>query len=207
MTEFWLFVSMENYFIPFVVWKTRTCWNQIFRCLNFKHLLFHLIPYENLCVFHTFISLSKIILEMSLTLSFCKVAFSFLFFDLSHINPSVLVVAKPWHSKNIILENFIVFSFYWNWIKTSAFLNSALFIIFKSFWDGFELGSNLNLINGKKNLFWVFGIGIRSTERIIKFEKWVGDHLDSSRCRESPKISLNDWEDRFHQKEILIFWS
>ena len=48
---------------------------------------------------------------MSFALTLYKVALNFVFFDLSNVDPSIFIITESWDSKDIILEDFIVFSF------------------------------------------------------------------------------------------------
>ena len=193
-----LFVSMENYLVSLVIWKYRACWNQLFWCLYSEHLFFPLVPHKNLRILYPLICLSKIILKMSFALTLHKITLCFLFFNLCNVNPSVFIITELWNSKNIILENFIVFSLNRNGIKAVVLLNSTFLIVSKFFAEGLEFGTNLDLIDGKENLFRVFWIGVWSAEGVIEFEKRFGNHFDSGRSRESTEISLYDREDWFH---------
>ena len=85
-----------------------------------------------------------------------------------------------------------MFSFNRDGIKGGTFLNSAFFIILKFFGQSLEFAADLELADGKENLFGVFRICVRSAEGVIEFEKRVGNHFDSSRSRESTEISLDD---------------
>jgi hypothetical protein len=93
---------------------------------------------------------------MSFALTLHKITLCFLFFYLCNVNPSIFIITEFWNSKNIILENFIVLSLNRDGIEAVVLLNSTFFIISQFFAEGLDFVTNLDLIDGKENLFRVF---------------------------------------------------
>lgn len=148
MTELSLLVSVENNLATLLVWKNRTCRNKVMSCLNFENLPLFLIPNKNLCVLYPLISLAEVVFKVGFALSFLKITFQFFLFNLSHINPPILIRAEPGDTKNIILQKLIMFSFDCNGIKTCNFLDSAFLVVLKFLWNGLYFIGNVNILNG-----------------------------------------------------------
>jgi hypothetical protein len=129
MSEFGLFVCMEHYFVARRITEGRTGWNQATVCFNAVYLPLLFIPDEDLGIPDFIVCLAEVMLVNLFALSFQKVTFRFLLLDLSHINPSILVLAQSSLTKYIILKNLLVLLRYHYGVKSPHLLDSALLVI------------------------------------------------------------------------------
>ncbi len=147
MTELCFLVSVENYLAALLVWKNRTCRDKVMCCLDLKNLSFLLVPNKNLCILYALISLAEVIFKVCFALSFLEITFHFFFLNLSNINPSIFIRAESGYTKNIILQELIMFSFDCNGIEACNFLNSAFLVVLEFFRDGLNFIRGVNILD------------------------------------------------------------
>ena len=122
-------ISMEDDLCPFLVGERWSRRDYIFIYLNSINLFVLLIPHKYPCLFHSFISLPKVILKALLTFTLVEVTFYSLLLHLRYVDPSGIVFRMVGLPKNIILQNFLVFVLRKDGVKRIGLLNSALFVI------------------------------------------------------------------------------